>query len=52
MLQRFLMGALAAAVTAAPATAQDAYVVGVTAAQLWHHLYIDGSLCELPMVGR
>jgi branched-chain amino acid transport system substrate-binding protein len=32
MLRRFLMGALAAAVLSIPATAQDAYVVGVTGA--------------------
>ena len=23
-------------------------LVGVVATQLWHHTYIDGSLCELP----
>jgi hypothetical protein len=23
-------------------------LVGVLATQLWHHKYLDGSLCELP----
>jgi asparagine synthase (glutamine-hydrolysing) len=29
-------------------TSVDLGLVAVTATQLWHHLYIDGSLCELP----
>jgi asparagine synthase (glutamine-hydrolysing) len=31
-------------------TSVELGLVGVTATQLWHHLYIDGSLCELPTV--
>jgi asparagine synthase (glutamine-hydrolysing) len=27
-------------------------LVGVLATQLWHHTYIDGSLCELPNLAR
>jgi asparagine synthase (glutamine-hydrolysing) len=31
-------------------TSVELGLVGVTATQLWHHLYIDGSLCDLPAV--
>ena len=33
-------------------TSLEMGLVGVTATQLWHHIYIDPSLCELPGTGR
>jgi len=27
-------------------------LVGVVATQLWHHTFVDGSLCDLPSLAR
>ena len=27
-------------------------LVGVLATQLWHHTFVDGSLCDLPSLAR